>query len=228
MATRDVDRMIERQVHQWQAARQAEERRRRPCIAISRQPGSGGEALGRRLAERLGYGFFDREIVEAIARETGATQELVASLDERLRNAVERYVVDTFRRRPLNETVYLRALATVVGALSEGGGAVLLGRGAGFLVPPERSLRVLLVAPVAERVDRVARQQGLSREAAAEVVEKADAERREFVRHHFGVDQLDATLHDLALNAARLPEPLLDEVVLRALHGLFPDARIPV
>jgi len=228
MATRDVDRMIERQVHQWQAARRAEERRRRPSVAISRQPGSGGGALGRRLAERLGYGFFDREIVEAIARETGATQELVASLDERLRTAVERYVVDTFRRRPVTESVYLRALATVVATLSEGGGAVLLGRGAGFLVPPERSLRVLLVAPASVRVERVARLRGLSREAAAEAVAKADAERTEFIRHHFGVDQLDATLHDLALNTARLPEPLLDDIVLRALHALFPDARIPV
>jgi cytidylate kinase len=228
MTARSLDALIERQVHQWQAARKAAERRARPCISISRQPGTGGEDLGRRLAERLGYGYFEREIVDAIAKKTGVAEHLVASLDERLRSQVERYVVDAFRRQALTESVYLRALATVVSTLTEGGGAVIVGRGANFVAAPERTLRVLLVAPAAFRAQRAARAHELSAEAALEAVEKGDAERRAFIRHHFGVDQLDPTLHDIALNVAQLPEATLDRVVLEALHGRFPDAKVPL
>ena len=54
-------------------------------MAISRLPHCGATAIGQRLAEELGYGFFGREILSQIARERGIQAQLVEGLDDRVR-----------------------------------------------------------------------------------------------------------------------------------------------
>ena len=46
-------------------------------ITISREFGSGGRTIGREVAKRLGYGFYDRELVEEVAKRSGFSQEFI-------------------------------------------------------------------------------------------------------------------------------------------------------
>ena len=48
-------------------------------ITVSREFGSGGREVGKRLADALGYAYYDREIVSAIARKTSLDERYVAS-----------------------------------------------------------------------------------------------------------------------------------------------------
>ena len=52
-------------------------------ITISRQTGSGGREIGQKLAERLGIRFFDKEILERAAKESGLCKELFEDHDEK-------------------------------------------------------------------------------------------------------------------------------------------------
>jgi cytidylate kinase len=106
--------------------------------------------------------------------------------------------------------------------LAERGGVVLLGRGSPIILRPERALRLLVVAPFETRVERLAAGRSISKEQASAIVKRADVERNEFLRHHFGVVQSDATLYDLSLNLGTLSLDAAERLVSEALHDRFP------
>ena len=194
------------------------------CVALSHVPGAAAEAVGRLVARRLGYAFFDREIVEAIAHDSGTQRRMVAALDEHVRGVIDRYLLDAFRGRGFAEDDYLKGVLRVVGLLGQRGRAVVLGRGAAAILTPRQALRVLVVAPREVRIDRLAREGGLDRDAAAERLDRQEADRAEFLRHHFGVRQEDPTRYELVVNTGSLSLELAAELVVEGLRGQFPEA----
>jgi cytidylate kinase len=218
-----LDELVRVQFQRWERSRRsAAAEKPRPCVALSRLPGAGADAFGRELAERLDYAFFGIEIVDHIARETGLRKELVAGVDEHVRGTIERYLGDAFRGARFTESDYLRHVVRTIAALGERGAAVILGRGSPFILPPERALRVLLVAPRAHRIERIAKQEHLSREAADARIDALDDERREFLVHHFGRNPDAPEHYDLTLNLGTLSlDAALDlcQIALRARFG---------
>lgn len=220
MAVRSIDGLVERQGRLWEL-----ERRRPvfpthpPCVALSRQPRSGGAELGQRVADKLDFGFFGTEIVEQMARELGIQRQLVALLDEHVRSSIDRYVADAFRREAVTESTYLHQLVRTLATLGEGGRAVILGRGSAYILKPERTLRVLVIAPRTFRLERLAAELELGRESADEQLEREDTERREFVGHHFGVDPDDPSLYDLVVNTGTLGFDLASALIVEALRS---------
>jgi cytidylate kinase len=195
----------------------------RPCIALSRLAGAGGTALGQRAAEWLGYEFLDRELIDRIAREEGIHHPLVAELDERIRGGIERTVA-LLRRRSFTERDYLEHLFRVVLALGERGGAVVVGRGAPFILPAHRALRVLVVAPKSVRLERFAQAQGLPHGDAVDELARIDESRRAFLVHNFDVRQDDPLLYDLVVNTGPSSIDAAAGIVVDALRRRFPDA----
>jgi cytidylate kinase len=218
-----LDELVRVQFQRWERSRRsAAAEKPRPCVTLSRLPGAGADAFGRELAERLGYAFFGIEIVDHIARETGLRHELVAGVDEHVRGRIERYVIDGFRGSRFTESDYLRHVVRTIAALGERGAAVILGRGSSFILPPERALRVLLTAPREIRRERIAKQANLTRAAADARLDELDAERREFLVHHFGRNPDAPEHYDLMLNLGTMSaEAALDlcEIALRARFG---------
>ena len=225
-ASRSLEELVDRQVRLWEAERRVHTPPPRgPCIALSRLPGAGAAELGKRVAELLDYGFFGIEIVDQIARELGVQHRLVAGLDERVSTVIDRYVADAFRARPLTENDYLRAVVRTVATLGERGRAVVLGRGAPYILPPSRALRVFVVAPREARAARIAREEGLSPGEAEETLAQRDAERLRFLRHDFGVEPDDPTLYDLVVNTATLGLEASAALVIDALRRRFSAQR---
>jgi cytidylate kinase len=218
-----LDELVRVQFQRWERSRRsAAAEKPRPCVTLSRLPGAGADAFGRQLAERLDYAFFGIEIVDHIARETGLRYELVADVDEHVRGTIERYL-DGFRSARFTESDYLRHVVRTVATLGERGAAVILGRGSVFILPPERALRVFLVAPRAHRLERIAKQENLAREAAEARLDALDAERREFLVHHFRRDPDAPEHYDLMLNLGTLSQDAaldLSETALRARFGV--------
>ncbi len=225
MAHRTED-LVERQVRFWrvQAKAQTTPDRTAPCVALSRLPGSGATELGRRVAERLGYGFFGIEIVDEIARDQGISRRLVEDLDEHVRSAIDRYASDAVGASRFTESDYLHSLVRTIVRIGERGGAVLVGRGAAFILPPERALRVLLIAPQGVRAARLAQARGLSIELATRQIVRDDADRLAFLQHHFGRDPDDAEFYDLSLNTGTLSMDDACALVVEALDRRFPGA----
>ena len=222
---RSLQELVDRQMGQWSMSRRSHaDQVAKPCVALSRLPGAGAAALGQRAAEMLGYAYFGIELVDWIARSAGLARDLVAGVDEHIRSAIERNVSDAFRRQQFSEGDYLHHLVRAVMTLGERGGAVILGRGAQFILPPERALRVLVIAPEAMRRENLAKRRALdSRQAAAALAEE-DADRRAFHAHHFRRNPDDPADYDLVLNLGSMPAEGAAELLVAALRARFPRA----
>jgi cytidylate kinase len=218
-----VDVAVSHQLARWEEARRATHVL--PCVAIANLPGAGGEEVGERLADLLGYGHFGREIVDDIAKRRGVSQDLLHGLDDRMRSMIERYVTDFFQNRRFREHEYFQEVARTIATLGRRGMAVVVGRGAAFLLGPEVALRVGLVAPLAVRVERVARERSLSKERAETLVKEEDGRRTAFVEHHFGVRADDPLSFDLVLNTSVFDYETAARVIVDVLGKRFPDVR---
>ena len=129
---------------------------------------------------------------------------LVASLDERTRSAFEDWLTNLLSQHPFDQTAYLRHLAYVIASIAARGQTVIVGRGAHLLVRPPFVYRCRIVAPLHRRIERVARETGLSLDQARRKVEETDGHRDAFIREAFNRDPHDPSEYDLTLNTAEM------------------------
>lgn len=224
------EQLIARHVRRWELQQRQSRQTPTPptlvnraVIALSRQPGSGGAAVAREVADRLGWHVFDRELVEYIAAQAHARERVIASIDERVRSLMEEWVRSVLDRNYLSPHTYLRHLMSVVLTIAHHGQAVLVGRGCHLIVNPLTTLRVRVIAPLERRLATVARLQGLDPKAARRQVHHDDAERAAFIRAHFHRDIDDPADYDMVLNLAALDIKSGAAVVIGALRGKFGD-----
>jgi cytidylate kinase len=214
--------LADRQMRRWDLQQRAGEAPRpKPCVAISRLPGAGGAEVGRRVAEALDYGFFGRETVDGMGRGLGVDDWLMSGLDEHVRTAIDRFVLDFFSHRRFTESDYLRHVTRAIATLGRRGSAVIVGRGAAFILSAEEALRVLLVAPRPARIERYAKVKEVSAEQAEQMIERAEAQRGEFLQAQFGVRQDASVLYDLVINTARFGFDNSATLIREALRSRF-------
>ncbi|MBN2195891.1 MAG: cytidylate kinase-like family protein [Polyangiaceae bacterium] len=192
-----------------------------PVVAISREFGTHGVVLGYRTAERLGFSFWDREIVTKIARDLNTDEATAERLDESARSRIEQLLGASIFNRRATSTTYVERLRFIIGSICERGGAVIVGHGAQFLVDPTRSLRVRLVAPFDVRVRGVIERLSVPLETARRGVRAGDRRRTEFVRTHFGQEAGSPEHYDLVINTAVYTPQRADLLILMAYLAKF-------
>jgi len=148
-----IETLISRQIHQYnhlkallQKQSPASPPPRRPVVTISRLAGCPTDELATALAERLGVQVWDSELVDKIASDKGLRRDFIAQLDEGLLSNVETWVRGMLGGRLFQRDDYALALAATVKTLAETGGALIVGRGAGFILGDRADLRLRLVA----------------------------------------------------------------------------------
>ncbi|MCA9727533.1 MAG: cytidylate kinase-like family protein [Candidatus Eisenbacteria bacterium] len=230
---RSIQQIVDAQAKRWQVERQAETERHgaptgpepiRPWITIAREYGSGGTAVGEAIAARLGFQFYDRAILDAIAQESKYRREFVESVDERRRSAIEAHVEALLHGESFARSDFLRYLTHVLLTIGKTGHAVILGREAHLILPAQEGLSVRIVAPFAQRVATVADRLGLSPEDAAEQVRSVDRQRAEFRKVHFHLDAWRTDDYDLVLNMARTSSAGAVALIQTAFFARFPEA----
>lgn len=192
-----------------------------PCLLVSRECGSGGRQLAEQVGQQLGWWVIDREIVDEIAQRSHVRQRLVESVDERVRSRWTKgfgWLADGIGISPGE---YLFQLRQVLLTLGHHGDVIIMGRGAHYILPSKGALRVLVVAPLDARVQRVAWREHLPMAEARRWVEVRDQERDEFIRRTFSRDPHAARDYDLVLNTGEIELEAGAEVVMAALHGKF-------
>jgi cytidylate kinase len=189
-----------------------------PWITLSRQRGSGAGELARLLGEKLGWQVFDREIVTAIARNDPAKEKLLSRLDEHATDALQDFLGTVLVREAVSRNMYSHDLAKIVWTLARQGRAILVGRGANWVLDPRHGLRVRAVAPLDQRVQRIAVQRNLDSLLAEKAVLQEDQEVARFIRQTYHHEVDDPTGYDLILNLGSLSPEAAVEAVVAALH----------
>ena len=166
-------------------------------VAISETAGSLGNEIGRRLAERLGYRFADREIIAKASERFGENVTDLRHAAEEKPTLWER-LTDTRHR-------YKLFVEAIILEMAGGDNVVLAGLASAIVLRPvSHALRVRTNAPERIRADRVEQQQGLTREAALDHVRQTDHERAARVKFLYNVSVDDPFLYDIVVNTERL------------------------
>ena len=113
----------------------------------------------------------------------------------------------------------------MVADIAARGGAVLVGRGVGFLVDPGRALRVRVVSPLTQRIQELARREGVTAAEARATIDDADRDRRAYVRDLFAREVDDVGNYDLWVSTGGLSLETGADVIVAGFWGKFgPDA----
>ena len=201
-----IPRIIEEQVHRWQIMQKetTEEKEGISIVTVSREPGSGGRIVASKLADKLGIDIFHQEVIHEIAKSANVSEKLLETLDGRGLSTLEDWISSLVHDRHLWPDEYLKHLMKVIGTIGRHGRAVIVGRGANFILPAEKRFSVRIVAPQAWRIKHVAKEFDMSIEDARRRVTQTESDRRGFIRKYFNADITDPTNYDLVINTATL------------------------
>ncbi len=187
-----------------------------PWIAVSRQLGSGGSILAVRVAEEMGWKAYDREILTAIAADTRSDEVLLSRLDEQGVAEFHEYLAPLIVPDDPGQARYLKEMTRVIARIAREGRAVLVGRGANWILTPSRGLRVRAVGPRDARAAFLAEAEGISLEKARKRVDENDLTQKKFIRQAFNREIDDPAGYDIILNPIDLGLGAAVEAVLAA------------
>ena len=95
---------------------------------------------------------------------------------------------------------YLKHLMKVVLTIGKHGRAVIVGRGANFILTPESRFRVRVIAPIETRIGNISRDYDVSAQKAKRRMIKTESDRRAFIRKYFNSDISESVNYDLVIN----------------------------
>lgn len=179
-------------------------------ITIGREFGSGGRELGKRLADELGFAYYDWEIVSEIAKRTSLSEEYVKSIIEH--KPIISYPIHTGRsftslyydvHADHNTSVY-QEQKKLLKELAEKSDCVIVGRCADYILKDYNPYRIFVYADMESKMERC-RQKGetdknLSDKKLKRYIKKIDKHRSKYYAFYTGLNWGDKLNYDLCIN----------------------------
>ena len=180
-------------------------------ITISRQFGSGGRTIGKALADRLGIPFYDKELVEQVALESGFSPEFVEETGEhsptrsRFGYAFAHPGVPGVMKGMSTADFLWSVQCNVIMQLADQGPCVIVGRNADYILKDRPDcLHVYIHADTEQRADRIVRLYGESEKSPTARLHENDKRRAINYQHYTGRVWGQPQNYDLCLNSGTL------------------------
>ena len=180
-------------------------------ITIGRQFGSGGRAIGRLVAEKLGIPFYDKEIIKHIAQESGLSHEILDDYDEKPTNSflyslsLGAYTygnsITGIPEMPMSDKIFV-IQSDVIKKLASEGPCVIVGSCAESVLKDEFDfLSVFIHTDFDSRIQRVSEYDKISHDEAAERIRKTDKKRASYHNYYSELKWGADTSYDLCINS---------------------------
>jgi cytidylate kinase len=203
---------VEAQLEKWRK----EKGRPRPCITISREPGAGGSEIARKLSVDLKMDLIGTHIITKVAQSANSSEKVVKTLDDKHVTTMDTWITSLFTARHLWPDVYLQHLIKVIATIGEHGNAIIVGRGAQYILPPERMFRIRFIAPREKRIENLLKSRGCTRAEAESFIQKTENDRQAYIMKYFHEDIANPADYDLIVNTADLSVDQAAEIVKNA------------
>ncbi len=124
-------------------------------ITIGREYGSGGYLIAQKLAEKLGIPYYDKELIEIAAKETGLSEKFIKEVDQKRTTSFLYNLYFSAQNLPLSDQVFI-AQSEIIKSAAAKGPCVIVGRCADYVLRENpHCLHVFIHAPLEKRVARV-------------------------------------------------------------------------
>ena len=183
-------------------------------ITLGRQFGSGGRAVGKKLAEDLGIPYYDKEILSRAAKESGICESLFENHDEKPTNSfLYSLVMDTYsagyatmgiQEMPMSQKVFL-AQFDAIKKIAEEGPCVIVGRCADYALEDlDNVVTAFVHAPLEKRAERVAEYEKIDIVAAKKLALQNDKKRASYYNYYSNKKWGDAATYDVCVNTGKV------------------------
>ena len=170
-----------------------------PIITISREKRAGGRTIAHMVAKKLGrpWKVYNKEIIDEIAKKEKLEKKLIEEIDEKRLPLVNQLINDFFGNRYLSLSRYYKSLVKVISEITQRGYAIIVGRGADYLIP--NALKIRIIGEMEQRIKWAMEYDKLSRQKAIEWLNKLDEQRDKFIKDLYHHDPKKAHHYDLVI-----------------------------
>lgn len=182
------------------------EQKSKNVIVIGRQYGSGGHEIGKQLAKKLGFDFYDREIIKMTAGTTGYTTDFIKKNEESMTNSLlydlvnQVYLYGKEEEEAPKDKIF-EAESKVIKELAKKGNCVIVGRCSDYVLKNnENCLKVFFTVPMESRIKRVMKKSKVEQKEAEQKIRKEDKHRADNYRYYTGRMWGSAASFDITLN----------------------------
>ena len=184
---------------------------KKKIVTISRQYGSGGRYIGKKLSEKLGIPCYDEKLIDMVAKESGFAQDFVAEKGERMTGSLlfniasslsfANNVFSTNNGVTLQDEIYFTQ-NRIIKELADKGPCVIVGRCADYILRErEDCLNVFIFADNESKIERAEKYFNITREEAPAVLKKKDKARANHYKYYTDQEWGMASNYDLCLNS---------------------------
>lgn len=181
-------------------------------INIGRQIGSGGHIIARQLAEEFGCRFYDKEILNLAAKESGFSEKFFEQHDEQrgfLRSLFHTHIPfvsdNNFYKNDLSQESLFLFQSEAIGKAADGGSCVFVGRAADYILRDRQNVvNIFVTAHIDRRIQRVCKRQGIDRAAARKFIKEKEEERAAFYNYYTGKHWGHSESYDLCIDSSVL------------------------
>ena len=178
-------------------------------ITINRMYGSNGRIIGKALANEMGIGFYDRELIEMASNKKNVPLDQFAEVDEKLQIGVDRYPI------PMNDVLF-GIQREIILSLSDREDCVIVGRCANHILTGDDTLHIFIYAPFETRVKTIMERLDREEKSARKLVKRMDKERRAY--YEFFTDQkwMDMGQYDLCIDSSKFSQDAIIQIIKEA------------
>ena len=174
-------------------------------VTISREFGSGGRTIGKKVAEKLGIPCYDSELIQKIAEESGFAENYVKEAGEYAPGGFLSSVLANRAFGPTNEDSLWETQCRVIMELAEKGPCVIVGRCADYLLQNKADcLKVFIHADMAFRAKRIVEVYGEREQSPEQRLRDKDKRRAAYHRFYTDMKWGDARNYHIALDSGAL------------------------
>ncbi len=181
-------------------------------ITIARQYGSGGRTVGKMLAEELGIPFYDREIIELAAEESGVNPRLFE--DEKKNHSLRSLLAGGYQGGKIlspessdftSDDNLFNYQKKIILELAKEGSCVLIGRCADDVLKDEPdAVRIFVHAPADFCLQEAMKVNSLPEAEVEKKIARIDEYRARYYKYYTGREWKDARNYDLSLDSSKL------------------------
>ncbi len=174
---------------------------KKTVITISREYGSGGRIIGKKLAEALGISFYDGELLSLVAKESGYTVEFVRQNDQKKTQSLLYHLYMGSQILPASDMIFI-AQSKVIKDLYSKESCVIVGRCADYVLRGNDDvINIFIHAPIESRAERVEKEYGEKAQNYKTYVQKQDKSRVAYYNYFADDAWGKAQTYDLAINS---------------------------
>ncbi len=193
----------------------------RKIITIGREFGSGGRLIGKRLAEKLGVTFYDKQLLDRIAEESGYSKEMMESAKKKAKNSFLYSLASAMgtgeagpESLSLNERFFLAQFDTIR-KIAEEESCVIVGRCADYILRGiPYATNVFIYAEEADKIKRAVNEYGVPEDQVKKLMKDTDKARANYYAYHTGRKWGEPINYNLCIDSGYLEiEDIVDLII---------------